>query len=127
MNERITFGSTVREPRLTEAPSWLGRVRTRLDCWETPPTLDELIHHADVHPRHLMRVFRRFVGCSIGEYLRRHRIRHAQGLLQTPMSLASVAAEVGFFDQSHFAKAFKRITGMTPGEYRRLTGRFPRD
>jgi hypothetical protein len=39
--------------------------------------------------------------------------------MESPQSLAGVANDVGFYDQSHFARVFKRTTGMTPGEYRR--------
>ncbi len=33
------------------------------------------------------------------------------------MALAAVAVEAGFYDQSHFARVFKRVTGMTPGDW----------
>jgi AraC family transcriptional regulator len=102
---------------------WLRRLRERLDCPAAdPPELDQLALEAGVHPRHLMRMFRRYVGCSMGHYLRRARVRRAQRLLaETPMGLAAVALETGFYDQSHFTRTFKRMTGITPGAYRGLT------
>lgn len=36
-------------------------------------------------------------------------------LAETSMALAAVAVEAGFYDQSHFARVFKRLIGMTPG------------
>jgi AraC-like DNA-binding protein len=36
------------------------------------------------------------------------------------LPLASIAREVGFSDQSHFSRTFKRATGMTPGAFRAL-------
>lgn len=102
-------------------PPWLRRMRERLDCCGSNVDLDELVLEAGIHRRHLMRAFRRYVGCSIGEYLRRGRVRRAQRLLaETPTPLARVAVEAGFYDQSHFARVFRRTTGLKPREYRNL-------
>ena len=102
------------------APPWLRRARARLDG-ESAPTMGELAAEAGVHPRHLMRAFRRWIGCSIGEYARRLRIRRARAMLaQTSAGLAAVSLATGFYDQSHFARTFKRLTGLTPREYRQL-------
>jgi AraC-like DNA-binding protein len=45
------------------------------------------------------------------------RIRRAQTLLLAGVPGSVVAAEVGFFDQSHFARHFKRFCGMTPSSF----------
>ncbi len=72
-----------------------------------------------MHPVHFAATFRRYFGCSVGEYRRRRRIQLAHDKLADPeLTLAHVAADVGFADQSHLTRAFKRFTGMTPGEYR---------
>ncbi len=112
------------EKRWATRPGWLRRVRERLDCPSDPPGVGELARDAAVHPRHLMRAFRQYHGCSVGEYLRRARIRRARRLLaETSLSLAAVASDAGFYDQSHFAKLFRRATGLTPSDYRRLVNR----
>jgi AraC family transcriptional regulator len=68
---------------------------------------------------HLARVFRRHLGCTPGDYLRRRRLERAAVLLrETARPLSDVALHCGFADQSHFANAFKRHTGVTPGSYR---------
>lgn len=69
----------------------------------------------------LARSFRTRFGCSVGEF--RHRVlarraRHA--LLSTEAPLATIAHRIGFADQSHFTRVFKRYTGLPPGRYRRL-------
>ncbi|MGH8782981.1 helix-turn-helix domain-containing protein [Paraburkholderia sp.] len=64
-------------------------------------------------------VFRQQIGLSPYRYLCRLRVRRAQALLLAGLPGSVVAAEVGFFDQSHLARHFKRICGMTPGSYQR--------
>ena len=55
-----------------------------------------------------------------GRYILTARINAARHLLETSSKLVSdIATECGFFDQSHFSKAFTRIRGVTPGAYRR--------
>jgi AraC-like DNA-binding protein len=49
------------------------------------------------------------------------RVERARALLQKGMSVANAAASVGFADQSHFTRHFKRIMRMTPVEYGRPT------
>ena len=51
-------------------------------------------------------------------FLEQPRVRRAQSLLRTGLLPADVAAEVGFADQSHLTRHFKRIVGVTPGRYR---------
>jgi AraC-like DNA-binding protein len=62
-------------------------------------------------------VFRQQVGLSPYRYLCGVRIRRAQTLLLAGVPGSVVAAEVGFFDQSHFARHFKRFCGMTPSSF----------
>jgi len=53
------------------------------------------------------------------EYLLSRRIQHAQRLLtQTTKNIAEIGTTIGFYDQSHFTKRFRRVTGMTPLAYR---------
>jgi AraC family transcriptional regulator len=77
-----------------------------------------------VHPAHLSRAFRTHFKVSLGSYLRRLRLDWArEQLVHSAASLASVALAAGFADQSHFTRAFKRYTGLTPNTYRRTIGR----
>jgi AraC family transcriptional regulator len=109
------------EPAATRmAPRWLRSARDLLDGhFDEPVSLRGLAHQAGVHPVHFAAAFRRFHGCSVGEYLRRRRLQYARRRLADPeVPLALVAAEAGFADQSHLTRTFKRFTGMTPGRYR---------
>jgi len=68
---------------------------------------------------HLSRVFRKCVGEGIGEYVHRLRVRAAcEQILEPEISIAEVSLALGFADQSHFTRAFRRVTGMTPAAFR---------
>ena len=65
----------------------------------------------------LLRQFRREVGIPPHGYLTQVRLREARRQLLAGRSPALVAAEVGFVDQSHLIKRFRRAFGITPGQY----------
>jgi AraC-like DNA-binding protein len=53
------------------------------------------------------------------DYVLSLRIQEAQRLLATTgETLSGIAAQVGFYDQSHFTKRFRKVTGLTPAQYR---------
>jgi AraC-like DNA-binding protein len=70
--------------------------------------------------RALQRLFREFVGVSPKWVVRRFRLQEAaERLSTTKTSVASVAAELGYFDQAHFVRDFKSVVGRTPVGYAR--------
>lgn len=105
----------------TLPPRWLLRVRDVLhEEPASPGGLATLAALAGVHPFHLCRAFRRYFGCTMGDYVRRLRIHAAsRRLASTSTPLVEIACDAGFADQSHFTRAFRRVTGMSPGRYRR--------
>ncbi|BAY81725.1 putative transcriptional regulator [Calothrix parasitica NIES-267] len=67
---------------------------------------------------HFCRLFQKSMGISPYQYLIKCRIERAKELLLQPhTSIADVALKVGFSNQSHFSKYFKRVVGMTPKEF----------
>jgi len=103
-------------------PRWLGRVEDKIEgeFWRRL-TLAELSAEAGVHPVHLSRVFRRWKGDGIGEYVQRLRVRSAcEGMVSAERGLAELAAASGFADQSHFNRVFRRVAGMSPGRFRKI-------
>jgi len=64
-----------------------------------------------------MRAFKRRFGLPPGAYQLRVRLGVAQKSLREGVSPADVAAELGFVDQSHFTRHFKRLVGVTPARY----------
>ncbi|UYB52626.1 AraC family transcriptional regulator [Xanthomonas sp. AM6] len=81
--------------------------------------LDELAVHADMDRFRLTRQFQRTFGLSPHAYLIRLRLRVARALLANGQEPADVAIKVGFADQSHLGRWFKRTYRLTPAAYRR--------
>jgi AraC family transcriptional regulator len=83
-------------------------------------SLADLAREFDLSPFHFARMFKRATGFPPHEFQLQLRVRRGQELLRTRrgMSVAEVASELGFADESHFRRHFKRIIGLTPGRYR---------
>ena len=83
-------------------------------------SLEELAKAAGLSPFHFARLFKAATGHPPHDYHIRLRVDRAQELLRTrarEWNLAAIASECGFADQSHFSRQFKRVVGITPGEY----------
>ena len=104
------------------APVWLNQAREMLHAhFSESLTHTQIANSVGVHPVHLAREFRRHFRCTIGGYVRRLKVEHAcLQLSASTASLHQIALEAGFFDQSHFARTFKQIMGVTPANYRRF-------
>ncbi|NYE48599.1 AraC-like DNA-binding protein [Spinactinospora alkalitolerans] len=84
-----------------------------------PPSLEELAAAVGATPFALLRAFRAAYGLPPHAYLNQLRVHEARALLGSGRSPADVAALVGFADQSHLTRHFKRHLGLPPGAYRR--------
>ena len=111
----------------TGRPRWLAAVIERLHAgYATRLTLQDLAEGAGVHPQRLSRTFHRHTRMSIGEYVQQLRVRSAESRLgDLDRTLAEIALEAGFADQSHMTRVFRRVTGRTPGAVRETLTRRP--
>ena len=66
---------------------------------------------------YLIRKFKSSIGMTPHQFCIQNRIRKSQGLLDEEKTVSRIAVEMGFYDQSHFDKAFQRIVGISPSEY----------
>lgn len=100
-------------------PPWLGRVVEVLHDDPANQSLSSIAASLDLHPVHVSRVFKRHFGMSISQYLRELRLqRTARGLLESRESLAVIAQDNGFADQSHMTRELSRATSWSPAKLR---------
>jgi AraC family transcriptional regulator len=82
--------------------------------------LMELAAIAQISPYYFLRLFKQKTGVTPHQYILECRIEQAKHLLQhSELSLAEIAVRVGFCDQSHLTRCFKRIVGVTPKQLSR--------
>ena len=101
-------------------PRWLCQAVDRLRAeFNQELTIERIANDVGVHPFHFSKVFRRFHGQTVGEFIKRLIVQFScRQLFDPDVELSSVALSAGFGDQSHFTRSFKELTGMTPGSFR---------
>ena len=92
------------------------------------PAVPELAAIANMSVYQLDRRMQRVFGLTTGQWVLKTRISHASNLLvETDLPVAAVALEAGYADQSAFTRQFRRSTGLSPSEYRRVRQSTQRD
>ena len=82
-------------------------------------TLAMAAEHLHVNTSYLSTLFRQVTGMTFKEHLNRVRIEEAARLLSnTDYPVMEIAIACGYKDQSYFTKVFKKMTGLTPKQYR---------
>lgn len=72
-----------------------------------------------ITPGYLSTLFTKHMGCGFTDYLNQVRIHHACAYLrQNLLKTYEIAFKVGFRDEKYFSKVFKKLTGVSPKEYR---------
>jgi AraC-like DNA-binding protein len=110
-----------RRPEREEGLALIHRIIARIENGDAIRRSRQLEQEFNLTGRTLQRLFRRYVGASPSWVIRRYRIHEAieqverGGIADWP----GLAADLGYFDQAHFIKDFKRMTGLSPGNYAR--------
>jgi AraC-like DNA-binding protein len=83
-------------------------------------TVNHLASRANLHQDYFSRLFLKYAGQRPLNYLHEKRIERAQYLIATTdLSYIEIAEKIGFENSSHFSKIFKKVTSLTPGEYKK--------
>ena len=108
----------------TRAPRGVARTAAVIvaEAYRDTISVADLARVLAVHPVSLARAFRREYGWTISRHVRQLRVTAAAQLLASnELTLADIALETGFSDQSHFTRAFRSVIGVSPGAFRRLS------
>ena len=103
-------------------PDWVVQIYELMnDRWNESLSLEDLAQTAGVHPVTVSKYFRKYFGCTFGEYMRRIRIERSLSIIKnSSYSLTEIGYECGFYDQSHFSRTFQQLTGFSPKSYAKL-------
>lgn len=84
-------------------------------------TLEMLAEREGLHPSSLSRLFAKETGVTLKDYIIRAKIKTAENMLKySDFPLSDISLSLGFSSQSAFTSTFRKITGMTPGQYRSM-------
>lgn len=105
-----------------KTPKWVKKLDDLLnDRWNEQFTLEELAAAVEKYPTTISKHFPKYFSCTMGEYLRKIRIKKSIHFIKnTDLSLTDIAFHCGFADQSHFTRNFKEFTGFLPKDFRRI-------
>jgi len=105
-----------------QQPEWIKKIYEVMnDRWDETLKLEDLSSIAGVHPVSVSTYFPKYFGCTLGAYMRKLKIERALEMLKTSGAKSTdVAYACGFFDQSHFTRTFKQLTGLLPAQYQKL-------
>ncbi|HOO71710.1 MAG TPA: AraC family transcriptional regulator [Spirochaetota bacterium] len=79
----------------------------------------ELAKQFNIHDNYMVQLFKKVTGTTISNYINTQRIRAAMQLIENGESrIIDIAYHIGFDSLTHFYRLFKKMTGMTPNEYR---------
>jgi two-component system response regulator YesN len=113
----------VRSPGDLHAEDKVLKARAFIETRFTDPdlTVDAIAAHVGFSESYFCTVFKQTEGTTVKDWVTRFRIERAKAYLweKDPPTLADLALKVGFRDPNYFSTVFKRLTGTSPGAYRK--------
>jgi AraC-like DNA-binding protein len=105
-----------------EKTAWFSQATALLETRvDTPPQYAELAANLDMSYESFRKRFTKEAGMSPGQYFIQVRMKRACELLVSrDVTIKEASIELGFFDEFHFSKQFKKVMGMTPTDFCRL-------
>jgi len=108
---------TIKVPK--KEPSWIVSLKEIINIGIEGVDLNFLAKQLGVHPAHISRAVPSYLGSTLGDYIRQHKIKQSLTYLLNPIySLTQISQICGFADQSHFTRTFKLYFNQTPSTYR---------
>ncbi len=83
-------------------------------------SLEDVANHVHISPPYLSRLFPKITKIKYADYVNMVRVEESKKLLRSNYSLADIAQQVGFSDQSYYTKVFKKYNNISPGRFRKL-------
>ena len=94
-----------------------GRMKERIKAYE-------LAKECGLSEWYFLHLFKRTTGIPVSEYIKKVKLERAKTLLSsTDLKIASIIEETGYINENNFFIAFKKYTGLTPGNYRSKTSK----
>ena len=82
-------------------------------------TIDDICEKTHISKYHLCRMFKKYVGVTVGEFIKSRRLSLAKQLLaETELSVTQIAGRCSFYDASFFSKTFSKEFGISPTKFR---------
>jgi AraC-like DNA-binding protein len=125
MERRFALAEEILLARLREKPvasPIVDHVAKRIAARHGAPRIGALCDEIGISHKHLITLFKQFVGCTPKELAQLHRFAHALGSIDVakPVDWTSLAHDNDYFDQSHFTHDFEAYTGLNPTSYLKL-------
>ena len=119
----IEYSSRKEEREINNSLLYVKNVISYIQLkYSEPVKIDKIAFSLGLNRSYLTRLFKDATGYSLQEYLQTYRMKMAVKLLaDNSLSIAQVAANVGYSDTFTFSKAFKRHFGKSPSDYRNVT------
>lgn len=114
----------IRDARLAQAGKSVETVKRWIaEHYDQPAELGQLAGMVFLTPSYLSKLFKHETGMTITDYLIDMRIKKAKHLLRksNEMKIHEIGCEVGYPDPAYFNKLFKRMVGVTPNEFKRIS------
>ncbi len=121
MQDIVTaFVDTVFSPNLRHAKQTIKvTLRYVAQNYTKPISVKDVSTHVGLSPNYFSTLFRQAMGMPFPEYVNRLRVEESKHLLSgTDFAIVDIAMSMGFSDQSYYSKVFKKITGVSPQQYR---------
>lgn len=86
-------------------------------------SLQEVADHCFISQWHLSKLLNGHLGQTFYDLLNAERMRRAKEMMEDPaLRISEIAEQVGYADTAHFSRVFKKLEGISPGEWRNLHG-----